>query len=436
MLNQSVTGLKAHEDAEDSASKHLTAINDKKATLKRANRVILTQQTAIIEEQRLNIRFQMLGITLHELNQPLTSLLGNIELMGLNQDNPEKLKENIKRVEDAGKRFSGIIRKIQAIRQGTALNQDTRFCPMKTNKQWKFYAIVSDETVAKKIQSVMVKNQNVEVVFHDTGSDIETVDVQKGIDLVITDGQCLMEYGSSIIQQIKHQNNELPVLAILGPDCEETAFKLIQDGLDDYFTLPEFDQITVGRTLQYLKEKTLIGHQLNSALNDLAGMSIQDEQTGLFQRKFFRDALEREITKAKRQDMSCVIGKLDLTDTLEEIQSREESNLAGVLRNVSSIIQDILGSNHLVCRYGNESFAFILSNTSVKKAQVMCEDLQSKLAQYFVLAFSLNPSTLNFIGLTQFCPQNDCSATDLMGRIDKATSRARNIGEGLIFIFE
>jgi len=84
--------------------------------LEKANMTIKEQKESIIEKERLEILLQMAGATAHELGQPLTVLLGNIELMTINKDNPEKLAQGMAKVKAAGNRISSIIRKIQNIR--------------------------------------------------------------------------------------------------------------------------------------------------------------------------------------------------------------------------------------------------------------------------------------------------------------------------------
>ncbi|MFO7671664.1 MAG: response regulator, partial [Bacteroidales bacterium] len=61
--------------------------------LKKANEKSLEQQKKLIEEERLKVMLQMAGATAHELNQPLMVLLGNVELMGMYKDDPEKLSK-------------------------------------------------------------------------------------------------------------------------------------------------------------------------------------------------------------------------------------------------------------------------------------------------------------------------------------------------------
>jgi two-component system, cell cycle response regulator len=84
--------------------------------LRIANLKILEQQDSIIEEERLKGLLEQCGSTAHELNQPLTVLLGGICLMKLDQDDPEKISRHLAIIDDSGRRISATVKKFQSIR--------------------------------------------------------------------------------------------------------------------------------------------------------------------------------------------------------------------------------------------------------------------------------------------------------------------------------
>jgi len=93
--------------------------NDLKKTveeLKKANQKILEQQKSLIDEERLKVLLQMAGATAHELNQPLMSLLGYIDLMKICKDDPEKLIRHTEKIKESGLKIADIVKKIQNIR--------------------------------------------------------------------------------------------------------------------------------------------------------------------------------------------------------------------------------------------------------------------------------------------------------------------------------
>ncbi len=103
------------------------ALKKSNAELKKANERILEQQEALIEEERLKILLQMAGATAQELNQPLMSLLEDIESVGKIDDTPEKTVECINRMKVSGQKISDITKKIKTIHYSEPLptNRDS-----------------------------------------------------------------------------------------------------------------------------------------------------------------------------------------------------------------------------------------------------------------------------------------------------------------------
>jgi two-component system cell cycle response regulator len=83
--------------------------------LQAANRKILEQQKSVVKEERLKVLLQMAGATAHELNQPLMSLFGNIELIRSDRNDPLKWMRRLDKIEADSQRMADIIRRIQTI---------------------------------------------------------------------------------------------------------------------------------------------------------------------------------------------------------------------------------------------------------------------------------------------------------------------------------
>ncbi|MHC4455149.1 MAG: response regulator [Planctomycetota bacterium] len=83
--------------------------------LKQATEKIIEQQEDLIEEERLKVLLQMAGAKALELNQPLASLLEDVELLGKVSDNPDRISECLSNIKTSGRKISDITRKISAI---------------------------------------------------------------------------------------------------------------------------------------------------------------------------------------------------------------------------------------------------------------------------------------------------------------------------------
>lgn len=84
--------------------------------LKEANLKIREHEKSVFEIESLKEIIDKYGSAAHELNQPLTALLGSIYLMNLDRNDPEKFSRHMERIDDSGRRISAIVKKIQAMR--------------------------------------------------------------------------------------------------------------------------------------------------------------------------------------------------------------------------------------------------------------------------------------------------------------------------------
>lgn len=76
----------------------------------------LEHDKSVLEIERLRGIIDSYGSEAHELNQPLTALLGSIFLMKLDRDDPEKISRHLERIDDSSRRISAIVKKIQGMR--------------------------------------------------------------------------------------------------------------------------------------------------------------------------------------------------------------------------------------------------------------------------------------------------------------------------------
>lgn len=85
--------------------------------LRDSNQALLENQDMKLNQERLKVLLEMAGATAHELNQPLMTLLGTIELIDMTQQLPEELSVFFRNIEKSARRIADIVSKIQKIRQ-------------------------------------------------------------------------------------------------------------------------------------------------------------------------------------------------------------------------------------------------------------------------------------------------------------------------------
>jgi len=163
------------------------ALEDSNQELERANRQILEHQKSIIEEERLKVLLQMAGATAHELNQPLMALLGYIELMAMDRNNPEKVGKYSDQIEDAGRRIAEIVRKIQTIRHDEVKHYAGETTILNLDKPIDILSVEDNDLDFQRIKATLDQTQHVRIeraedieVGFEVASPVEIAGVETG----------------------------------------------------------------------------------------------------------------------------------------------------------------------------------------------------------------------------------------------------------------
>lgn len=118
---------------------------------------------------------------------------------------------------------------------------------------------------------------------------------------------------------------------------------------------------------------TLANIQLRQTLHTQA---IQDPLTGLYNRRFFTDALERELRRSARRDTPMSLLMIDL-DHFKRVND-ESGHEAGdrMLQAVAEMLRGEVRAEDVIARYGGEEFMVLLPETDLVSAKVLAERLR------------------------------------------------------------
>lgn len=115
----------------------------------------------------------------------------------------------------------------------------------------------------------------------------------------------------------------------------------------------------------------------NAALHKrIHNMAIKDALTGLFNRRYFNERLDEEITRSRRTKMPVSLIYMDI-DHFKKYNDQNGHPMGDqLLRMVSTVLQKTSRKNDIVCRIGGEEFVVILPHTDFKGAAIKAEKLR------------------------------------------------------------
>jgi diguanylate cyclase (GGDEF)-like protein len=169
-----------------------------------------------------------------------------------------------------------------------------------------------------------------------------------------------------------------------------------------------------------------------SAFERTARSAVTDALTGLYNRGFFLQALQREVQRARRHDLLLSLVMVDLDDFKAINDTRGHLEGDRVLVKAANLINESLREIDIAARYGGEEFAVILPETSRAGAAVVADRIRQKVAAEFARRRTGPQVTLS-AGVAGY-PEDAGTAEDLIRRADEALYRAKADGKNRVTI--
>jgi diguanylate cyclase (GGDEF)-like protein len=158
-------------------------------------------------------------------------------------------------------------------------------------------------------------------------------------------------------------------------------------------------------------------------------LSYLDGLTGIFNRRFFELRIMEEIERARRSKtgMAVIIADIDQFKKLND----EFGHLLGdeVLRQVSSLFHRQLRKIDVVCRYGGEEFAILLTNTNAQHAMGVAEKLRNLVEGW---QFPGVPRTVTISAGVAAFPDHGSARDELVHAADTGLYCAKKAGRNRV----
>jgi diguanylate cyclase (GGDEF)-like protein/PAS domain S-box-containing protein len=166
----------------------------------------------------------------------------------------------------------------------------------------------------------------------------------------------------------------------------------------------------------------------------LLHQSVRDPLTGLFNRRYMEESLERELRRASRSERPLGVLMLDLDHFKRFNDSFGHDAGDAMLREFSNMLRSNVRGGDIACRYGGEEFALILPEASLEITRQRADLLREKAKHLDVQhrGLSLGGITIS-VGVAGFPGNGDDSATILQAA-DTALYAAKTTGRDRVSV--
>jgi len=170
--------------------------------------------------------------------------------------------------------------------------------------------------------------------------------------------------------------------------------------------------------------------QLEAELQQVSEQVQNDYLTGTLNRRGLKEAFDRELAIAERENTPTSIALLDI-DNFKDLNDNFGHQVGDrVLTHLATLIKDTVRPGDRVSRYGGEEFLILLPNADIDQAMAVLTRLQRALTKHFFLNDEA-PLLITFsTGVTRHLPGETQDA--VINRADQALYQAKRSGKNRV----
>jgi diguanylate cyclase (GGDEF)-like protein len=288
--------------------------------------------------------------------------------------------------------------------------------------------VVDDDVGSRRRLQSVLEELGHEVRVVEGGQEAWTLLEQSPFQVVITDWMMPGLDGLDLIRRIRGADGAryTYVFLVSALTGKGTYLQGMDAGADDFVSKP------VDR--EELQARLRVAERILGLQDALRLEAIRDPLTGLFNRRYLEESLEREVRRATRRGTPVSVVMVDL-DHFKAFND-DFGHLAGdaLLQALGHLLRTRVRGEDIPCRYGGEEFALILPDAPLDATRRRAEQLREE-AQHLRVDHRgepIGPVTLS-MGVATF-PLHGATGEAVLRAADDALYRAKRNGRNQVIV--
>jgi diguanylate cyclase (GGDEF)-like protein len=236
-------------------------------------------------------------------------------------------------------------------------------------------------------------------------------------DIVISDIELPGIDGLMLIKKLKEKLPDLDIISMTGYATKYSYTDVISNGASDFIAKPFGVDEMEAKLNRIIRERNT-KRELKKMNEELLKLSINDDLTGLYNRRHFYNKLKEEMMRARRQRHSLFLIMFDVDNFKSFNDNYGHIEGDKVLKNVGQAIQGSIRKNvDAGFRYGGDEFTVIIPEAN--RSQTL--DISKRMRQS-CKDFSPNPINIS-LGFSEL--EDDYDVEAFVGSADQAMFAAK-----------
>jgi diguanylate cyclase (GGDEF)-like protein len=266
------------------------------------------------------------------------------------------------------------------------------------------YALALQEYLARSAA------ERVEVVHVETMVEARPHMLEGRFDAVLLDLSLPDSRGLATVEEAASLNPRLPIIVLTGLDDEAMATEAVRKGAQDYLIKGNVDGALLVRSIRYAVER-------KRAEEAIRALSLEDELTGLANRRGFFTLAEQQLKVARRTKTGLFLLFSDV-DGLKATNDRfGHAEGDRLIRDAAHILRATFRDSDIVARMGGDEFVVLMIQTDDRAAARLLDrlgmEIEIRNADERRCPLSLS------VGLTRYDPEAPVPLDELIRRADE-----------------
>ena len=172
--------------------------------------------------------------------------------------------------------------------------------------------------------------------------------------------------------------------------------------------------------------------RLREENKELSSLVRLDDLTGLFNFRYFNQAVELEMERSRRSDQPTVLIMMDLDyfKEVNDLHGHEIGNYA--LAHIAKIIRNSIRRLDTPCRYGGEEFAIILPDTPLSAGVLFANRLRLQIENAHIEIQGSDVRLTASFGVDVYRKEDKRELSDFIERADGMLYAAKTKGRNQV----